>query len=261
MEDVSAVEAAFVIRTAFLDSSDAARFGYSRIPLGQIANLVAPRLDEVRLRTPVLGIEAEGKSSARVALRLLDGKTETYDAVVIAVPPDRLKSIAGRPKDLGIFGLDQFTHAPIVDVHLWFDIPPGTVLGGRFGFAALLDSPVQWVFEKSAPSGETYLCCSMSAANRHVGSSSQELIDLIQRELAAVIPALADAELLRAAATRDREATFIPAVGLVRPGPATTSPRVTIAGSWTDTGWPATMESAVRSGRQAAQVLHDAIAA
>jgi uncharacterized protein with NAD-binding domain and iron-sulfur cluster len=131
-------------------------------------------------------------------------------------------------------------------VHLWYDV---STLG--FGFAALLDSPVQWVFEK----GPGYICCSMSAADRYVSWPASELVDLCHGELAAVLPALRNASRLRGAATRDREATFVPRPGLRRPGPATACPQVVIAGAWTDTGWPATMESAVRSGRAAARVL------
>jgi uncharacterized protein with NAD-binding domain and iron-sulfur cluster len=94
-----------------------------------------------------------------------------------------------------------------------------------------------------------------------VSRRSEDLVSRALEELTAVLPAIGGVKLLRGAATRDRDATFVPSIGLVRPGPFTTAPRVTVAGSWTDTGWPATMESAVRSGRQAAEVLHGAIAA
>lgn len=258
LDQVTAQAAAFVIRTAFLEDRDAGRFGYTRIPLGRIANMVAPRLDRVRLRTPVLGItEADG----RISLELQEDAGEPFDGVVLAVPPDRLKSILKQPKMFGVFGLDQFRTAPIVDVHLWYKLPPGSLLGDSLGFAALLDSPIQWIFEKPAPSSETYLCCSMSAADRHIGMKSSDLVDLATRELATVLPRLKDVKRLRGTATRDREATFIPSVGLIRPGPKTSSSRVVIAGAWTNTGWPATMESAVRSGKKAAEVLHGAIAA
>jgi uncharacterized protein with NAD-binding domain and iron-sulfur cluster len=168
------------------------------------------------------------------------------DGVVLAVPPDRLARILGDPVAFGIHGLEEIRTAPIIDVHLWYAVP---MLG--FGFAAVLDSPVQWVFEK-APG---YLCCSMSAADEHIGQANTELVELCRAELEAVLPALRGATFVRGAATRDREATFIPAPGLRRPGPRTTHPEVVIAGAWTDTGWPATMESAVRSGRHAAHAL------
>ena len=135
---------------------------------------------------------------------------------------------------------------PIVDVHLWYDRP---VLG--CDFAALLDSPVQWVFEKSPG----YVCCSMSAADDLVQRPERELVELGRKELAAVLPEAARAQLLRGAATRDPDATFIPAPGVRRPGPATALSNLVIAGAWTDTGWPATIESAVRSGRTAALTL------
>ena len=122
---------------------------------------------------------------------------------------------------------------PIVDVHLWYDRP---VLG--CDFAALLDSPVQWVFEKSPG----YVCCSLSAADELVQRPERELVDLGRSELAAVLPQAARARLLSGAATRDPEATFIPAPDVRRPGPATALSNLVIAGAWTDTGWPATIE-------------------
>ena len=251
LEEVSAEVALFVISTAFLRDAGAARFGFARTPLARIAEAAARRLDRVRLRTTVVGLDlADGSHpSAGPELRavILDGGSRlSYDGVVIATPPDRAKRILGEPEALGVFGLDDIRAAPIVDVHLWYDAP---ALG--FGFAALLDSPVQWVFEK-APG---YFCCSMSAAEQYVSWPSAALVELCHRELSAALPALQRATLRHGAATRDRDATFVPSPGLRRPGPATACARVVIAGAWTDTGWPATMESAVRSGRAAARIL------
>jgi uncharacterized protein with NAD-binding domain and iron-sulfur cluster len=248
-EEVSAETALFTIATAFLSDAGAARFGFARVPLARIAEGAAGMLDAVSLRTPVMKLDLESERSGRPTVRgvvLEDGSRMPSDGVVIAVPPSRLQRILGDPAQFGVSGLDAFRTAPIVDVHLWFDRP---VLDS--GFAALLDSPVQWVFEK-APG---YLCCSMSAAGRHIGLSNAELIELCRNELLTVLPELERAQLVRGAATRDREATFVPSPGLQRPGPATTCAEVVIAGAWTDTGWPATMESAVRSGRAAGQAL------
>jgi hydroxysqualene dehydroxylase len=249
LDEVSAEAALFVISTAFLRDAGAARFGYARVPLARIAEAAAKQLDRVYLRTPVAGLEMREDAAGRLvlgALALEDGRRMTYDGVVLAVPPNRLKRLLGRPEAFGICGLDDFRAAPIVDVHLWYDT---AALG--FGFAALLDSPVQWVFEK----GPGYVCCSMSAAGGYVDWPEPELVELCRRELAAVVPELARAPLLRGAATRDREATFIPFPGLRRPGSTTSCRQVVIAGAWTNTGWPATMESAVRSGRAAARAL------
>lgn len=249
LDQVSAEAALFVITTAFLGSAVAARFGYALVPLARIAEAAAERLDGVYLRTPVARVElADGNttSSDSVNLVLEDGSRWEYDGVVLAVPPSRLSRLLDPPEAFGVRGLGAFGTAPIVDVHLWYDLPDFD-----FDFAALLDSPVQWVFVK----GRGYLCCSLSAATDSMSLSNVELVALCHAELATVLPALRARQPLHGAATRDREATFIPSPGLRRPGPATTSPLLTIAGAWTDTGWPATMESAVRSGRVAGRLL------
>jgi hypothetical protein len=133
-----------------------------------------------------------------------------------------------------------------VDVHLWHD-------RNRLGFdlVALLDSPVQWVFEK-APG---YLCCSMSAADEHVRQPTADLVALCWEEVQGAIGGLAGARLRHGSATRSPEGTFLAGPGVARPGPETSIPRLAIAGSWTGTGWPDTLESAVRSGRAAARHL------
>lgn len=248
-EDVLAEAALFVLSTAFLQDSGAARFGYALVPLGRLARAAAQGIDRVHLRTPVSALETCQGASGALRLHglvLENGERLACGGVVLAVPPSRLERLLGRPEEYGIAGLASFRTAPIVDVHLWYETPS---LG--FGFAALLDSPVQWVFEKTPG----YLCCSMSAAHDYVSWPGPDLVDLCHRELAAVLPELEGARLLRGAATRDRDATFVPAPGLRRPGQTTTCPQVVIAGAWTDTGWPATMESAVRSGRLAARAL------
>lgn len=249
LDRVDARSALFVITTAFLSSSRAARFGFARVPLAQIAERAARRVDRVHMRSPAAGlvVTTDDAGKKRVSGVLLEsGGVVACDAVVAAMPPDRLERFLGDAASFGLSGLDAFPAAPIVDVHLWYDTAS---LG--FGFAALLDSPIQWVFEK-APG---YLCCSLSAAEEYVGLPGDDLVALCHAELAAVLPALRGRAPVRGAATRDREATFIPTPGLRRPGPTTSTPQVVIAGAWTDTGWPATMESAVRSGRLAAWTL------
>src|SRR5437763_1622308 len=187
LHEVAADAALFVIATAFLQDAGAARFGYARVPLGRIAAAAGHRIDRVYLRTPVMGLDMGAGPAGEPVLRgviVEDGSTLRYDAVVLAVPPARLKRVLRRPEAFGISGLDDFQTAPIVDVHLWYDV---STLG--FGFAALLDSPVQWVFEK----GPGYLCCSMSAADRYVSWPASDLVDLCHGELAAVLPALRNA--------------------------------------------------------------------
>lgn len=255
LDQVDAESALFVIRTAFLQNSGAARFGWSRVPLGRLAECAAKKVDSLYRKTPVAGLAMTGAARSgndRVSLVLSSGeKTPPFDGVVLAVPPQRLKNILGQPKDFGVFGLDQFRDAAIVDVHLWYAREP---VG--FGFAALLGSPVQWVFEKPAPPGEAYFSCSMSAAESFSRLKNQDLVELCDSELKSVLPELRRLKPLRSRTTRDPEATFVPSVGLNRPGPATKNRLVALAGAWTNTGWPATMESAIRSGNAAANTLH-----
>jgi hydroxysqualene dehydroxylase len=244
LDRVSAAMGLFVIRTAFLGDRDAARIAYLTVPLARLAEAAAARVDGVHMRQSVVGVHHDGKRVTGV--KLSDGAGAACDACVIAVPPRRLAAILEDAPAYGIDGLDAFEAMPIVDVHLWYDRP---VLG--CDFAALLDSPVQWVFEKSPG----YVCCSLSAADALVGRPESELVELGRSALAAVLPQAARARLLRGAATRDPEATFIPAPAMRRPGASTRLSNLVIAGAWTDTGWPATIESAVRSGRTAANTL------
>jgi squalene-associated FAD-dependent desaturase len=240
---VSAASGLFVVRTAFLGDSGAARVGWSTVPLARFAERAAARLHEVRLRSPVTGLAVDGDRLTAVVTA--EGELPV-DGAVLAVPPERLRRIA-RAEALGVGDLGRFRSEPIVDVHLFYT-------GGSrldFSFAALLGSPVQWVFAKSPG----YLCCSLSSAGRWVGEPEERLVALADAELRARIPGLAGAGLVRGAATRDPEATFVPIPGLERPRPATRLRNAVLAGAWVDTGWPATMEGAVRSGRVAARTL------
>ena len=146
--------------------------------------------------------------------------------------------------------LEGYEPFPIVDVHLWYD---GPEVG--FTFAALLDSPVQWIFRK----GEGYLCCSASAAGHMMTASTDDVVAHCWDEVREAVRPLASASLHNSAVTRNPAATFLPQKGAIRAGAATAVPRVAVAGAWTATGWPDTMESAVRSGRTAAEVLRSAL--
>lgn len=244
LDQVSVGEAAFVIATAFMASAGAGRFGFLTVPLVRLAEAAADRLDVLHLR--VLATAIERSSSGDVTGIWTAERLRPFDGVVAAVPPDRLARLLGDLNSYRLPPLDGYVSRPIVDVHLWHD-------RGRLGFdfAALLDSPVQWVFEK-APG---YLCCSLSNAGRLVAQPENDLVRLCWAEVCARIPALSGAELRRGAATRSRDATYTPPTRVPRPGPETAAANLTVAGSWTDTGWPDTMESAVRSGQAAARRL------
>jgi squalene-associated FAD-dependent desaturase len=243
LDRMSAADAGFVLRTAFLSGAGAGRLGYAKVPLARIAASAARRVDRVHLSAPVAAIDVQ---AGRVVVSLSSGDRVALDAVVIAVPPPQLARLIGDAERFGIDPLDRYEPRPIVDVHLWHD-------RGRLGFdlAALLDSPVQWVFEK-APG---YVCCSMSAADEYIRRPTDDAVRRCWEEVTAAVPALRGARLLEARATRSPEGTFLAAPGVRRPGPKTRFPNVALAGSWTDTGWPDTLESAVRSGLTAAKAL------
>jgi squalene-hopene/tetraprenyl-beta-curcumene cyclase len=266
---VSAGDALFVLQTAFLRDAGAARFGFSKVPLAHLAQAAAAKLDAVHLSTAVievapneaggvfvrpspfalrqpqddsLGARAQGDS----VLECAQNDTDRFDAVVLAVPPRQVARILGDASRYGVANLDAYEPYPIVDVHLWHD-------GGSIGidFAAALESPLQWIFEK-APG---YLCCSISAAEQYLRMPTQELESLAWRETQAFLPSLKDANLLRSAVTRNPEATWLPRIGSARTAQRTSHPAIAIAGAWTETGWPDTMESAIRSGTLAAEQL------
>ncbi len=245
LERVSAGDAAFVIVNAFLSDAGAARFGWSTIPLAHMMQAAAERADAVHLSTPVFSVEMP--QTGPVSLTTAE-QTSRFDAVVLAVGPAQLGRLLGNASRFGIGDLARFEPKPIVDIHLWHD---GAAL--PFDFAALIDSPVQWVFQK----GEGYLCCSVSAADEYLTMDTAELTALAWREVQQTVHELAKAKLVRSAVTRNPNATYLPEPGVSRPGPRTLQTNVAIAGSWTETGWPDTMESAVRSGRNAARVIDD----
>jgi squalene-hopene/tetraprenyl-beta-curcumene cyclase len=240
---VAASDAIFVLRTAFLRDAAAARFGFSKVPLAHLAVAAATKLDAVHLSSPVTGITP---NETGVTLRQAQGDTAAFDAVVLAVPPRQVAAILGDPQRFGVNNLDAYDAYPIIDVHLWHD---AASIG--LDFAAALDSPLQWIFEK-APG---YLCCSFSAAGEYLRLPTAELEAFAWREVQAFLPTLKDANLRRGAVTRNPEATWLPRIGASRTAQRTGNPRIAIAGSWTETGWPDTMESAVRSGTLAASHL------
>ena len=248
LEEVSASDAAFVLSTAFLGDAGAARVGFTSVPLAHVAAAAAKRLDEVHLSSAVTRLEISPDGHSARGIVIGESDVRPFDAVVIAVPPPQLARIAGDPQRIGLPPLDGFKPQAIVDAHLWHD-------GGRVGFdfAALIDSPVQWIFEKDAG----YLCASMSAADRFLTAPTDDVTRECWQEVVAAVPALRGAHLLRSALTRNPQATYAASPGQVRPGPTTSFANVTVAGSWTDTGWPDTMESAVRSGLAAARRLNE----
>ena len=139
-------------------------------------------------------------------------------------------------------------------MHVVYDRP---VTGERF--AAAVDSAVQWIFDRTPASGLAsggqYLAISLSGADAYVDRPVDDLREEFVPALQALFPAARGARVERFLVTRERAATFrqAPGTAALRPGPRTRIPNLFLAGAWTDTGWPATMEGAVRSGVAAAR--------
>ena len=195
-----------------------------------------------------------------------EGGSEIHaDGVVLAVPPD----VAGRlvPADAVAGGAGpgpdrwrELGASPIVNVHVIYDRRVTSL-----PFAAAVDSPVQWVFDRTRSSGlpeGQYLAVSLSAADDLVDVPAARLRERFVPALEDLFPAARDARITDFFVTRERRATFrqVPGCAALRPGAATALPGLVIAGAWTDTGWPDTMEGAVRSGLNAARELRQGLA-
>ena len=149
----------------------------------------------------------------------------------------------------------QIATSPIVNVHVVYDRRVT-----RLPFAAAVDSPVQWVFDRTGPSGlreGQYLAISLSAADAYADVPAARLREQFLPALAELFPAVAQARVVDCFVTRERRATMrqVPGVGRLRPAAATATAGLVVAGAWTDTGWPDTMEGAVRSGLNAVREL------
>jgi uncharacterized protein with NAD-binding domain and iron-sulfur cluster len=143
--------------------------------------------------------------------------------------------------------------APIVNVHVHYQQRVT-----ELEFAAGLDTPVQWVFDRTPPgtSGQ-YLVVSISAAEQVLAVRASALVQTYLGALAEVFPVARQTRIRDAFVTREPRATFRQGPGSrsARPPAQTRSPGLALAGAWTDTGWPDTMEGAVRSGQRAADVV------
>jgi squalene-associated FAD-dependent desaturase len=258
-DETSLALAASTFQTGLLTDPGAAAVGWSRVPLSDLhagpalAALEAAGV-EVRLRSRVRGLERVG---AGWAVGTDSGQT-VADQVVVAVPPDAAEALlparaVRRPPGWGA----RLGSSPIINLHVRY---AHRVLDEPF--IAAVDSPVQWVFDRSGttqPHTGQYVAVSMSAARQLVDRPTPELCRRLLPAVAELLPAARGADVLDAFVTRERAATFLPAPGTAADRPTTTTDAagLHLAGAWTATGWPATMEGAVRSGNAAAAAVAD----
>lgn len=261
LDRMSVHYAAQVFRESFLKSAAAGRMGVPSVPLSELysvaADYIQKRGGEVLLRASVdslrptdTGVEI---SSA--------GKSSSFDAIVSAVPFDTLaKMLPTEGADALLAKLKRFETSPITGIHFWFDR-----VVTDLPHAVLLDRTIQWMFNKSRlqePGGKkqekgSYLELVVSSSKTLVEKSKQEILDLALAELKEFFPAINGARVLKSTVIKEIKATYsaLPMSDAYRPPAPTQWPRLFLAGDWTLTGWPATMEGAVRSGYKAADAL------
>jgi squalene-associated FAD-dependent desaturase len=292
-DDANLALATTVVKTGLLGRSNAADIGVPALPLGELhgdaaATLLAKLGAQVHLGAKVGAIEvndpaAESGNTAHARFTVylarpadtVDADTADAtpaepgypaaqilaDAVVLAVPHEAAARLVP-PPTLPAGAVNSWSGlgaSPIVNVHVIYDRPVTDL-----PFAAAIDSPVQWVFDRTAISGlalnrsaedrSQYLAISLSAADEYVDVPAAQLRERFVPALADLFPAAREAQVTEFFVTRERRATFrqAPGCNALRPKAGTRLPGLVLAGAWTDTGWPDTMEGAVRSGLAAA---------
>ncbi len=257
LDRISVPYAAQVVREA-MKSPEARLMGVPTVPLTELYDAahdyIVARGGAVRLRSRV---QSFMPLATGVRIKLQDSE-EQFDYAVLAVPFDSLAKLLPESTDSNDLRdkLAHFDTAPITGVHLWFDrritdLP----------HAVLLDRTIQWMFHKSEllekNAAGSYIELVISASKSLLEKSRQEIIDLALKEVREFFPAARGANLVKATVIKEVNATFSPTPRIDRYRPEAQSPwpRVVLAGDWTATGWPATMEGAVRSGYLAAEAV------
>ncbi|MGE5291443.1 MAG: hydroxysqualene dehydroxylase HpnE [Micromonosporaceae bacterium] len=270
-DEASLALAAMVIKTALLGGPGAADIGVPAAPLGELHGQAAATLlrrlgASVCMGAKVSHISPPGNAEG-FHVRMNGTDPVGADGVVLAVPPEQAASLfpaaaAGARGTAGDPGTwSNLGESPIVNVHVIYDRPVT-----ELRFAAAVGSPVQWIFDRTAVSGckqGQYLALSLSAADEYAGKRTRELREQFLPALERLLPAARSASVTDFFVTRERRATFrqVPGTGAFRPGAATALPGLALAGAWTNTGWPDTMEGAVRSGLQAATTILETLGA
>jgi squalene-associated FAD-dependent desaturase len=249
---------AFVFKTALLSGASAGDIGFHEVPLSEtIAEPALRALTRANVRV-LLGARAEAIEHEAGGFRvggpgMSAGERLAARTLVLAVPHARAGRLL-RDLDPGLAaGLARMGSSPIVNVHVVYDRPVC-----ELRFAAGVNTPVQYLFDRTAaagvPAGCQYLAVSLSCAEREMAMSVDELRETYLPALSALLPRARGARVERFLITREHAATFraVPGVQRLRPGARTGTPGLALAGAWTSTGWPATLEGAVLSGHAAA---------
>jgi zeta-carotene desaturase len=268
LDRISVRYGAQVFRESFLKSAEAGKMGVPTVPLSELyANAIGyieQRGGRVLLRNSV---DAVVPNAEQVVLQSA-ATTESFDYAILAVPYYALGKLLPAQNGTGAVStalrqqLEHFESSPITGIHLWFDHEITDL-----PHAVLLDRTIQWMFQKSQLQPQrqqsdrqgSYLELVVSSSKSLVEMGRQEIIDLVLRELAEFFPAMKTATLIKATVVKEVHATYsaLPGSDSYRPSAHSAWPRIFLAGDWTATGWPATMEGAVRSGYKAAEAISE----
>ncbi len=258
-----------VFHESFLKSAEGGRLGIPSQPLSEFYAAVAERAEQlgtaVHLRTSVdrIGRRADGMWEMVAS----DGAVFGAEQMVLALPFEQTARLLrtlpeeSQQRQRILPAMEQFVHSPITTIHLWFD----RVIT-ELDHAALLDTRIQWMFNKSrirrfeegAGAGEgQYLELVISASFAELHRTREEVVGAAVEELARFFPGVREAMIVKSGVLKEARATFsvVPGLDRFRPAADAAGEGLYLAGDWTRTGWPSTMEGAVRSGRLAAEAV------
>ena len=255
LDTMAAAHGFQVIWLGFLAKSNSYEMGVPNVPLGELYGSGAWKsMEHVQLhpRAPIEGFTVR---DGRLASVTSGGVEHEADYFVSALPFEKLRPLlASADVNLPI-EWDAFTHSPITGIHLWFD----RSITDR-PHATLLDRTIQWMYNKPwdghAADGR-YVQLVVSASRRLTNMARADVIELARKELAEFFPKVLEANLVKAHVVKEIRATFsaVPGLEAKRPVSKTGIANLFLAGDWTRSGWPATMEGAVRSGYLAAEAV------
>jgi zeta-carotene desaturase len=264
IDSIAVSYAAKVIRELFMNSAEAGSMGMSRVPLSELYANITPFLEKrgsiVLLNTPVEGAAWDEETSQWMACTRTGELISDY--MILALPFEATQKLLPHlPAEEGAETLarqiERHTHWPLCSVHLWFDREIT-----ELDHAVLLDREIHWMYNKSRlqPGRQgkgSYLELVVSASRSFAALTREQAIAQALAELAEFFPAVAAAKLEKAALVKEVHATFgvPPGIDGARPSARSPWPNCFLAGDWTATGWPSTMESAARSGHLAAEAV------
>ncbi len=260
-EQASLALAAFVFKRGLLERADAGDIGFHRRPQSEIVGEPAERALRAAGVDVRLGWRTERVVAGEGAFEVEGGQPSvSADAAIVALPRTRAAALIEPLDPANAARALKLHDTPIVNLHVVYDrrVCELPFVGG-------VQSPVQYVFDRSdaggVEAGMQYLAVSLSGADEEMGMSVEELRERYLPALAELFPRARTARVERFLATREHAATLRaePGTGALRPGPRTAVPGLALAGAWTDTGWPATLESAVLSGHAAAHCALEAV--